>query len=111
MTYIYIIRRELIQLPTIDRSRRPFIRNHPAKNMDELFDHYNSVSDYEGREIARYDTEVAALADLNRRRCSSWERGDTVYSELFYIEPWEVDEDGDLIDSQEPTHWAPFEEG
>ena len=110
MAYIYIIRRELIQLPTIDRSCRPSIRNRPATNMDELFDQYWSIADHDSQEISRHTTEVAALAELGRNRCSSWERGSTVYGELFWIEPWEVDEDGDLVDSLEPTHWAEFEE-
>lgn len=107
---IYIILRELIQLPAIDRRHRPAVRNRPASSFNELMDQYWSIPDHDGAEISRHDTEAEALAALKRFRCSSWERGDTVYGELYWIEPWVVDEDGDWVDTMEPTHYAAMED-
>ena len=106
---IYTIRREPIQLPSIDRRHRPSIRNHPASSFQELMDQYWSIPDHDNEEVSRHSTEAEALAALGHLHCSSWESGNTVYGELYWIECWEVDEDGDLVDTVGAPTYADME--
>lgn len=110
MSTVYIIFHENFQLPAIDRRHRPTVRNHPASSVEDLWDQRESFPDHDNTEVARYTTEAEALADLAGRRCSSWESGSTVYGELYWMEPYTVDEDGDLDEGQGIDHWAPMED-
>lgn len=110
MKIAYIIFHDSIQLPAIDRRYRPVTRNRPASTVEELWDQRESLGDTYAKKVARYDTEAEALTDLAKRRCSSWESGSTVYGELYWLEPYTVDEDGDPDESQGIDHWAPMED-
>lgn len=109
MKIAYIIWHDSIQLPAIDRRYRPVVRNRPASTVEELWDQWESFPDHDNAEVARFATEAEALNDLAQRRCSSWESGGTVYGELYWLEPYTIDEDGDPDESQGIDHWAQME--
>ena len=111
MSFAYTIQHEQFQLPATDHRHRPFCRNHPATSIDELWEMRESLCDHDNETVSCYTTEAEALAVLAKFRCSSLESGSTIFCELYWMEPYTFDDDGDLDEGQGIDHWAPFEEG
>lgn len=110
MNISYIIWHDTLQRPAIDHRRKPARRIHAPTSVDELWELYQEATDFSNNEVARYAAETEALTALSKHRCSAWERGGTVYGELYWMEPYTVDEDGDLDEGQGVDHFAPFQE-